>query len=88
MDYKNLIGFLIIKKLNRRQVKWAEMLVEYYFKIQYIKGTKNARADALSRKAELQNNEKLLGAILRKDKDGLIRYNYLKLAAITKKGLE
>jgi len=60
------------------------MLTEYYFKIQYTKGTKNARVDALSRKAELQNNKKPSGAILRKDKDGLIRYNYLKLAAITK----
>ena len=29
------------------------MLTEYYFKIQHIKGTKNARVDALSRKAEL-----------------------------------
>jgi len=29
------------------------MLVEYYFEIKYIKGTDNARVDALSRKAEL-----------------------------------
>jgi len=29
------------------------MLGEYYFKIKYIKGTDNARVDALSRKAEL-----------------------------------
>jgi len=29
------------------------MLVEYYFKIEYIKGIDNARVDALSRKAEL-----------------------------------
>ena len=53
MDYKNLIGFLIIKELNKRQVRQAEMLAEYYFEIQYTKGTKNARVDALSRKAEL-----------------------------------
>ena len=57
------------------------MLIEYYFKIQYTKGIENAKADALSRKAKLQSNKKLLGAILRKDKDGLIRYNYPKLAA-------
>ena len=63
-DYKNLIGFLIIKELNRRQFRWAEMLIEYYFKIQYTKGTENIRVDALSRKAELQNNKKLLGALL------------------------
>jgi len=52
-DYKNLIGFLTIKELNWRQVRWAEMLAEYYFKIKHIKGTDNARVDALSRKAEL-----------------------------------
>jgi len=56
------------------------MLTEYYFKIQYTKGTKNARVDVLSRKTELQNDKKLLGAMLQKDKDGLIRYNYLKIA--------
>jgi len=32
-DYKNLIGFLITKELNQRQVKWAEILAEYYFEI-------------------------------------------------------
>ena len=42
IDYKNLTGFLITKELNRRQVRWAEMLIEYYFKIQHIKGTDNA----------------------------------------------
>ena len=45
MDYKNLIGFLTIKKLNYRQVRWAEMLIKYYFKIKYIKGTDNVKAD-------------------------------------------
>ena len=63
-DYKNLTGFLIIKELNQRQVRWVEMLTEYHFEIQYTKGTDNARADALSRKAKLQNNEKPLGALL------------------------
>jgi len=29
------------------------MLVEYYFKIKYIKGIDNVRVDALSKKAEL-----------------------------------
>ena len=53
MDYKNLIGFLITKELNYRQVRQVEMLIEYYFKIQYIRGTKNVRVDILSRKAEL-----------------------------------
>ena len=78
------MGFLIIKELNQRQVRQAEMLIEYYFKIQYTKGTKNARADTLSRRAKLQDNRKLLGAILYKDKDGLIRYNYPKIIATQK----
>jgi len=43
------------------------MLIEYHFKIQYTKGTDNARVDALSKKAKLQSNKKLLGALLQKD---------------------
>jgi len=33
IDHKNLIGFLTTKELNQKQVRWAEMLTEYYFKI-------------------------------------------------------
>ena len=53
IDHKNLIGFLTIKELNKKQVRWVEILVEYYFKIKYIKGIDNIRVDVLSRKAEL-----------------------------------
>jgi len=53
------------------------MLAEYYFKIKYIKGIDNVRVDTLSRKAELQNNKKVKGVILRMDEDSKIRYNYL-----------
>ena len=60
------------------------MLVEYYFKIKYIKGTDNIRVDILSKKAKLQGSEKLLDTILCKDKDRIIRYNQLKLAAVYK----
>ena len=51
-DYKNLVGFLTIKELNQKQVKWVKELIEYYFKIKYTKGTKNARADVLNKKVE------------------------------------
>ena len=57
------------------------MLIEYYFEIQYTKGTKNIRVDILSRKAKLQNNKKLLGVMLKNDNNGLIRYNYPKIVA-------
>jgi len=53
------------------------LLGEYYFEIKYIKGTDNTRADILSRKAELQDKEKVKGVILRMDNDRKIRYNYL-----------
>jgi len=53
------------------------MLVEYHFKIEYMKGIDNARADALSKKAELQSKEKIEGVILKIDNNGKIRYNYL-----------
>ena len=32
-NYKNLISFLITKELNQRQVRWAEILIEYHFEI-------------------------------------------------------
>jgi hypothetical protein len=51
MDYKNLMGFLTTKELNWRQIRWAEILAEYYFEIKYVKGTDNIKADILSRKA-------------------------------------
>jgi hypothetical protein len=84
MDYKNLMGFLITKELNQRQIRWAEILIKYYFKIEYIKGTDNIKVDVLSRKAELQNKEKLLGIILHINKDRKIRYNYLQILAVYK----
>ena len=71
------MSFLTTKKLNQRQVKWAEILIKYHFKIKYIKGIDNTRVNILSRKAELQGREKLLDAMLKLDKDGRIRYNYL-----------
>jgi hypothetical protein len=83
-DYKNLIRFLTTKELNQRQIRWAKILTEYHFKIKYIKGTDNTRADVLNRKTELQNREKLLGTMLHIDKDGKIRYNYLQILAVHK----
>jgi len=53
------------------------MLVEYYFEIEHIKGTDNVRVDMLSRKVKLQDNKKVKGVILKKNKDGKIKYNYL-----------
>jgi len=53
------------------------MLAEYYFKIKYIKGTNNIRVDIFNKKAKLEDNKKVKGAILRIDNNRKIRYNYL-----------
>ena len=47
------MNFLTTKELNQKQAKWAKILTEYYFEIEYIKGIDNAKADTLSKKAEL-----------------------------------
>ena len=73
-DHKNLIYFTTTKELNRRQVRWWETLSRYNFRISYVKGADNARADALSRKPEYQL-DKPAGeshAILAKDGDSLV----------------
>jgi hypothetical protein len=84
LDYKNLIYFTTTKELNRRQVRWAETLASYNFKIHYVKGTENARADVLSKKLEYVSNKTLLTrAILKTDGSSLV-YNRTQLAAISR----
>ena len=75
------------KELNQRQVKQAEILTEYHFKIKHISRTDNIRADTLNRKAELQGNKKPSGVILKLDKDRKVRYNHPQLIG-THKALE
>ena len=52
------------------------MLAEYHFEIEHVRGLDNARADALSRKEELQRNDKMSGALLKSNRDGKIWYNH------------
>ncbi|CEP10309.1 hypothetical protein, partial, partial [Parasitella parasitica] len=49
-DHKNLEYFNTTRNLTRRQVRWAEILGDYNFKIVYRPGKQNPVADALSRK--------------------------------------
>jgi len=46
------VHFIIIKQLNRRQVRWLERLGQYKFKIQYTLDKNNGRADALNRRSD------------------------------------
>ena len=49
-DHKNLEYFTSTKVLSRRQARWAEHLAEFDFVIIYRPGTKNVKADVLSRR--------------------------------------
>ena len=51
-DHKNLLSFTTTKVLNRRQVRWSELLGQYKFEIKYTPGKDNGRADALSRRPD------------------------------------
>ena len=82
IDHKNLIYFTITKVLNYRQVHQVEILIAYNFIITYRKGSKNTRADTLSRRTNyIGPKEERLRVILKKIDIG-IQYNEL-LATIT-----
>ena len=48
-DYANLVWFMIISNLTKRQLKWAEKLTEYDFNVTYWEGNKNSVNDLLRR---------------------------------------
>jgi hypothetical protein len=52
IDHKILKYFMTIKKLNKRQIKWAEFLAEFDFQIAYQSKKKNDKADSLTRQLE------------------------------------
>ncbi len=57
IDHLNLKYFMIIKKLIRRQTKWAEKLFKYNFKIIYQSEKQNLKADALIRMSDVKSVE-------------------------------
>jgi hypothetical protein len=72
-DHKNLLTFTTTKVLNRRQVRWSELLGQYKFKIQYRPGKDNGRADALSRGIDyMEGKEATIHSILQTNKDGTL----------------
>ena len=52
-DYENLKYFMITKKLNRRQARWAQYLTSFDFDILYRKGSLNP-ADDPSRRPDYE----------------------------------
>ena len=51
-DHKNLIYFTERQQLNRRQIRWAEILSDFSFILSYRQGKLNGPADGLSRRPD------------------------------------
>ena len=56
-DHNNLCCFMDTKSLSSRQVRWAQKLSRYHFRIDYRQGKANAAADALSRFPQRSQDE-------------------------------
>ena len=52
LNHKNLTYFMSSKKLTEKQVKWAEKLTDFDFKLEFRAKHLNVRADALSRREQ------------------------------------
>ena len=48
---------MTIKKLNKQQAQWTEILTEYDFSIQHCKKKNNNWADILSKKSDFVKKE-------------------------------
>lgn len=55
-DHKALVYFHTQPGMSPRQVRWQNFLADYELKIEYLKGSENVVADALSRKTNLRLN--------------------------------
>jgi hypothetical protein len=78
IDYNNLKYFIIKKRLNKKQTRWAKKLVKFDFKIKYylevinFTNSLSRRLDYIYKENNLNNKEIYL----------LTLYNKLKLAWI------
>jgi hypothetical protein len=52
IDHKSLKYFMTVKKLNKRQVKWAKFLAEFDFKITYQSKKKSDKTDSLTKRLD------------------------------------
>ncbi len=52
IDHKSLKYFMITKKLNKRQTRWIEFLVEFDFKIAYQSDKKNDKVDSFIKRSD------------------------------------
>ena len=68
--------------LNRRQVRWSELLGQYKFEIKYTPGKDNGRADALSRRPDYIDRDEVQYTVLKLNKNGSLSTNTREFDAI------
>ncbi|KAM5354848.1 hypothetical protein ACJ41O_001494 [Fusarium nematophilum] len=56
-DHKNIVHFAKTQELSGRQLRYAEYLSEFDYVIIHVKGTENGRADAISRRSDLDTGK-------------------------------
>jgi hypothetical protein len=56
-NHQNLTYFKQPQKLNRQQARWLSELANYHFTLHYVPGKQNTKADALSRRHDLDMGE-------------------------------
>ena len=76
-DHKKLLPFLETKELNPKQIRWLKNLACYDFAIKHIKRENNVGADALSRRPNYKNPNKLTKPMLIKNS------NYMQITETT-----
>ena len=75
-DHKNLITFITIKQLNRRQIRWSGLLNQYKLKIIYTSEKKNGRTDALSRRNDYMHSKEVFNqSVLKINNDKSLSFN-------------
>ncbi len=75
-DHKNLLYFMIMKVLNRRQIRWSKKLSSYNFQIQYWKRSENSKIDVLSRRADhMIDKSQINQTIWQENQNDFIIYN-------------
>ena len=75
-DHKNFLTFTTTKELNRKQIRWSELLGQYKFKIIYTPNKNNGKANAFSRRSnhmECKNNTKT--PVFKQKNDGFFTTN-------------
>ena len=78
-DHKNLLFFLETKQLNPKQIRWLKNFACYDFAIKYIKNENNVGADALNKKPDYKNRNKMVKLMLIKNG------NYMQITEKTEK---